>query len=187
MTEVNMVPREEVSFDAMAAFADRMKWKINRKSVSAAENEESPEFIWRLRRGTVSLVKNSTLMRDYFVIDSPDQDDVTAAIQAEFPCYDLSEIVARLVNATSSDERIAALHLVAAAAPRSYDETIFHSIERNAEESQPKVRLAAVVAANHLSWKHLRSVVEQRCESDESEVLRDVCWNLLYLSSWARG
>lgn len=187
MSEINLVPREAVSFERMAELADRMKWKLDPRSAAAAKQQESPEYVWRFRRGSVALVKNTSLRRDYFVIDAPDPQPAVTELQASFPCYRMSEIVAALTDAGSADDRIGALNLVAAAAPASYDDAVFQAIARDAEAPQPTVRLAAVTAANRLGWKQLRPVVQRVSDSDDKEVLRSFSTNVLNLTPWNRG
>jgi hypothetical protein len=171
----------------MSEFAKTMKWKIDKKSARLAENQESPRVNWRVNNGTVTLVKNSTLRNDYFVIKGTVDSEVAPRIQDRFPCYELAQIVSAVAQPTSEDQRVDALYLVAAAAPSDYDETIFRAISESADHSHSKVRLAAVVAARYLGWTQLRPVVEERSESDTSEVVRDLSWNALVTSSWDRG
>jgi hypothetical protein len=187
MTELNLVPHGPVAFELMREFADQLGWKVDRRSLKRAEHSDSPEYVWKFRGGSVTLVKNSALRRDYFVVDAVDPAAVAAEIRSRIPCVEPGDAVAALVQASSPDERIDALHLIAAAAPADYDHAVFQAVVDNAGQPQPLVRLAAVVAASHLRWRQLRGMVERLSDSDESDPLSSLSHNVLYLTSWSRG
>lgn len=187
--ESNIVPHQEISFDTMDGLSTKMKWKLDQKSTKQAEKQDTQRFIWRLpgRRGTVTLIKNSSLKHNYIVVEAPNPTEVIQAIKTQISCYELDEIISRLASAETADDRINALNLIAAAAPPNYDETVFRSLVRSAEDNRQQVRLAVVSTASQLRWKQLRSIVEQCAESDTSDVLRNISHNILYLTEWNRG
>ncbi|MFF3868982.1 hypothetical protein [Micromonospora sp. NPDC001898] len=189
MAEINLVPRDAVSFEEFSQFAQRRGWEIDQRSVRAARHEESPEFLWRAGGDvTVRLVQSASLDHSYLVVAGDEPGPSADAVREEFPSYALAEIVERLSEARSDEDRRAALRLVAATGVAGFDQTIYDAVRAGLEDSDPLVRLAALAAAFHLRWQQFSPLVERVSESPEAgENIRNVAGNLLGLTHWDRG
>lgn len=188
MAEVNVVLRGEVSFEAMSEYAQAQGWKLDKKSVDASEGEESPEYIWRVRKGTkVTLVQSRPLHRDYLVLEAPQPEEISKALRLQFPSYETSEVPAKLATAHSEEEKIDALHTVAATGLREYHDTVYKAVEQSMHDSDSLVRLAAVTAAFYLRWKQFKPLLMRISETDDSDNLRATSANLLGSTHWDLG
>ncbi len=188
MPTVNVVPRDNVSFERMEELASGYGWQLDQGSVIAARNADaSPEWVWAAGGGTVTLMQDSTLKRPFIKVEADDPQPLVDRIEGDVPSYPLSEIVEIVTSAESPDDRIAALRLLAAAAPARADDTILQAIRDNAGQPHPRVRLAAVTASSRLRWSVLRPIVEQISEADENDALRGGTTSILNLTDWNRG
>lgn len=187
LIEVRIVPKGEVSFEFASEIADRLNWESDDRATRDAQREESEEFVWDSCASKISLIKDYVLHCDYFTVRGAAADSIARSIQGCLSCYSLSEILEIANQATTQDEQISALRLIASAAPANYDGGIFRVVRENGEDSRAPVRLAAVLAASHLRWEQLRPLVERIAGSDPAEALRDFSWNVLHLTQWDRG
>lgn len=186
---IHLVFRVAVSFEDMSRFARSCGWRINQQSVRAAWTDESPEFLWHVDDGqTVRLVRSSTLGYCYLVLVGDEPGNVAALVRDAFPIFPEMEILARLSAARSPDDRIASLHLTAAAAIPTYNPTIHEAVQACLQDSDQLVALAALAAAFHLRWRQLKPLVQRLSTSPTTaENVRVVASNLLGLARWDRG
>ncbi|SCL54375.1 hypothetical protein GA0070604_2983 [Micromonospora eburnea] len=189
MAEINLVPRDRTTFEDFSRFARDRGWQLDQRSVRAARGEESPEFLWRTDNGsTVRLIQSAPLDLSYVVVAGDERDRLADEVRERFPAFSWPEIIERLSEARSDEERIAAFRLVAATESADYDPTVYGAVRTGLDDSDPLVLLAALGAAFYLRWRQFEPLVRRVSESPQvSENVRVTAGNLLGLTLWDRG
>ncbi|MFI0796629.1 hypothetical protein ACH4OY_28675 [Micromonospora rubida] len=189
MAEIRLVPRDPKPSDTLSRLAERHGWKIDKKLTRAARWEESPEYFWRVEGGgTVKLVQSAALNRCYVVVAGAEADTLAAVVQDAIPTFAPAEILDRLSVACSAADRIAALHLVAAAAVPHYDQTIYTAVHAGLEDPDSLIHLAALAAAFYCRWQQFEPLIERMTTSPHAGgTVKEIASNLLGLTHWDRG
>jgi hypothetical protein len=188
LPEQNVVPRRDLTLQGMSEVARRAGWHLEDAPTERDTHEDVLEFRWRVDDvSTVTLVKNVALKSSYLVVSAPDPGDVIASISSLVPSLTATEIVNRLQNALSDEERVNALSLVAASGLRHYWADLYEALVSNLRHPSPRVRGAALVAAFHLNWNQLRPIVQQTRETDEDSDVRTLAKTCLALRDWSAG
>lgn len=175
MIRRSVVPKQNVSVSELDELARRLRWKSDKQFNREAERYDTGQRAWKVDSETrVVLSANAPVAFSSLTVEAPDPTRVAELLEKAFACYDDAEIFHALRAAQTSDELIAALHLLGASAPRKFDPVVAEEVRRGAENGDAQVRLAAVVAASWLGWSELLQVVEHIAEHDPELVVRHV-------------
>lgn len=187
MPEITAVPRGRLSVQEMSRLADRLGWKSDLITESAG-GEDLLRHRWRVdSHSTITLVQSAALDLNYLRISASDSDEVLAAITKYLPCYTTEDIIEFLHRASTEEDRVEALSLLAAARLPTYREDVYRLVVECISDPSAVVRVAALMAAFNLNWHDLLEPVTHASQYDESENVRSLSWNYIGLTDWSGG
>ena len=120
----------------------------------------------------VHYIEDYVLGVDYIVLEGERAAKVAATIRTKLDTLGLDEIVAQLAAAKDRAQKVQALHVLAAAAPREYDPAVFETITRALRDSDPEVRFAAALATAYAEWREFRAPLADVAMHDTDVVVR---------------
>ncbi|MFD7186386.1 HEAT repeat domain-containing protein [Streptomyces sp. NPDC059914] len=140
------------------------------------ESEESPfTEIWQEEgSGTlISFVHDSLLGIDYLLIRGTDAAKLTQQIQSKISTYTRQSIFDELRQTGDRETCIAGLYRASLIGGKREERDLFEAIASLAEDSDPEVRHAVIVAGAYLAeWPSMRALLLRLRDDDPEETVR---------------
>ena len=164
---------ESVTPQSFTAFCQSQGWRYLGGS-SPADTGEPSEHVWLAEDSVeVHWLSDNVIHRIYAVLLGEETFRVETRIRIAFESYGIEEAARKFTSATTWEERVLALSLVAATAPENFYQPTFDSIMAGLNDAHPVVRHQAVLAVFYASWPEYVPELRYRSTHDEDEKVRE--------------
>lgn len=152
--------KEAVDYSQFERFARSLSWSMVEEHPG---DEETPEHIsWLTPDGTtVMILFDDVLNLSYVSVVGDNATAAETALRQHFSSFDWAEAATRFGEATSADEKIRSLSVLAVTAPQEFEELPYNAIRTALEDDEPGVRSAAVVATIYARWAEFMPYLER--------------------------
>lgn len=132
------------------------------------------EDVWATadERTAIHYIEDPVLELSYLVVEGGDVDAVVDQIRGAVGTYTPQEALEALRMASSRDEKIEAIYLLAIASGNE-DNEVLTALSKAAEDKDADVRHSVVVATGYLGWRQLRVLLERMRDGDQTQSVRD--------------
>jgi hypothetical protein len=147
---VKIALRPTVRMDDIDLLAWRDDWDL--VDLLDETDKHPRQVIYSARGSVIHYIEDTVLGRDYVVVEGPRGTTTADTIRTKLDTLSLDEVLAQLAAARDGAQKVAALHLLAAAAPYAHDRAVFDAIADAFHDRDPEVRIATALATDYVLY-----------------------------------
>lgn len=164
------------------ALADGLGWPMVAERPSGGGQPR--RVVWEIVPGiNVSYLEDDGIQASYVVVTSnvnPDEiENFFRMVSSNLDSYSVEELAAMPASVTTVDARARSVVLAGLGAPKTVDQGILSTVTGAAQDTEDRVREAAVVAASFAEWPELRPVLQEISVNDRKRSIRKLAKKLL--------
>jgi hypothetical protein len=157
----------------ISALAGLQGWQIY--AVKPAD-EVSYERIFTTPDGKnfISYVEDFGIGVRYLAVQGPDAAELSDRIPKLLPLVSRDDVLRMARNASTRDERVAAVYHIAAVSTPRFDSDLFQLILEALESDDAEVRKAAIFASSYPAWRELEIPLQRARANDTDPAVREL-------------
>ncbi|MDQ0759473.1 HEAT repeat domain-containing protein [Streptomyces canus] len=153
----------------------RFAWDLDWNAVDAGDLAADVVVdVWTTVDGRTEIrsVEDRPIALFYFTVHGDNRDRVIGEIEEACPVWHFEDAVAAMGRASSRDEKLVAVYAAALSATSDDRQEEISLLRSLAQDSDPALRQAVLVATGYLGWPELISLVEEIGQNDPEEFIR---------------
>lgn len=164
---IRLVPKHGDPFDETMTLIERHGW-------TESENYSDDLVEWRVPGSdtVVRWITDGATYAQYFVIESPDREQVADHIQDGIEMLKVDDFAGYLEQFYGTQARMHALYTVAAAAPEQSEDQVVQLFESYLDSADALIRQATLVAISIIAWPEFIGAISRMLDAVDPDVQR---------------